>query len=421
MNDRRWCGPALAHLPLLLALGCTHHAAEQPEHLLEPEWGAHEAVWFSYGGTRIDKVLDQVVLALDTTTFIVVVVENDSLAKRTSARFDSLGLLPHRFRIEQIGDTLYPPVVRDAGPIFLRRKDGGLAVLDAAWNYYGDLDSLSGIPAHDLAFQDSFPRAIAGRLGLPVVESGLVIEGGACEMNGRGDLLQVEAVTLQRNPGWSRDSIESELERVLGARRIIWLKEGPADDLWYLRPRIHGDVFNQGTGGHVDEFCRFVNDSTVLLAWPDDDELTDSIAAYTRARMAVNRRILEDAGITVVPVPTPVAEFHPHRVDSTRSYDRRVLLEQYTDVHHGDTIRYIHAASYLNLLITNGRVFVPAYWHEGMPEAMRSKDERVRAIVQQHFPDRTVVQVDPRGINRNGGGIHCWTQQQPRAVVHSER
>lgn len=383
-----------------------------PPCVLPPEWEAHEAVWFTYSGTAPDTVLDQVVLAMDTATLIVCAVSGDSLAKTIIARWNNLGIARHRYRMELLSDSLSGPCVRDAGPIFLRQSDGGLAVLDADWNYYGDHENIVGASAALMAFEDSFPAMLARRMGLSVVHSDLVIEGGACEINGQGDLLQVEAVTLQRNPGWSKDSIVVELKRVFGARRIIWLKEGPADDMWYLEPRIHGRVFNQGTGGHVDEFCRFVNDSTVLLAWPDDDEMKDSVQIITRRRMEVNLKILEGAGLSVVKVPTPVTEFYAHRVDSMRDYDQRVL-SSYPDIHHGDTIQYIPAAGYLNFLITNGRVFAPGYWHAGMDAAVKEKDERVRTILAQYFPDRRIVQVDPRAINWQGGGVHCWTRQQP--------
>ncbi|MBK8583213.1 MAG: agmatine deiminase family protein [Flavobacteriales bacterium] len=90
--------------------------------------------------------------------------------------------------------------VRDMGPIFLRQRDGTLAVLDADWNYYGDHENLVGSSAEMLAQQDSFPTMIARRLWPSVVHSNLVIEGGAVEVNGAGILLQVEAVTMQRNP-----------------------------------------------------------------------------------------------------------------------------------------------------------------------------------------------------------------------------
>lgn len=397
---------------LLLGACAPGGSPKAPPFVLPPEWEAQEAVWFTYTGIALDTVLDRILMDLDTSTLAVCVIDGDSIADRIKARWDSLGIPPTRYRIELAVDSLLSPVVRDAGPIFLRKRDGSLAILDPDWTYYGDTANLAGETPGESAIADTFPMMFARRLGLPLVHSDLVIEGGACEINGRGDLIQAEAVTLRRNPSWSRDSIERELQRVLGARRIIWVKEGPADDMWFLEPRIHGRVFNQGTGGHVDEFCRFVNDSTVLLAWPDDDEMKDSVQIITRRRMEVNLKILEDAGFNVVKVPTPVTEFYAHRVDSMRDYDQRVL-NRYPDIHHGDTIQYIPAASYLNFLVTNGRVFAPGYWHAGMDAAMKEKDERVRAILTQHFPDRRIVQVDPRAINWQGGGVHCWTQQQP--------
>ncbi|MBK9073683.1 MAG: agmatine deiminase family protein [Flavobacteriales bacterium] len=410
--------PLTALLFIPLVFGCSTQEREAREYVLPAEWEPHEAVWFSYYGDVTDTVLDKVVLAMDTATLVVCAVEGDSVARSIALRWDSLGIPRHRYRINLLSDTMPGPTVRDAGPIFLRQRDGTLAVLDPDWNYYGDHANIIESPPAVLAYEDSFPTMIARRLGLPVVRSNMVIEGGAVEVNGAGTLLQVEAVTMQRNPGWSRDSMEHELKRVFGVRSIIWLKEGPADDMWYLEPRIHGNVLNQGTGGHVDEFCRFVNDSTVLLAWPDDADLGDSAQALTRSRMEVNLRILEQfrdhdgRSLNVVKVPTPEVEFHHTLVDTARSYGRW-LLTKYADLSPGDSISYIPAASYLNLLFTNGRVFVPAYWHEGMPVSMKEKDARVRAILQAHFPDRTVVQVDPRAINWQGGGVHCWTQQQP--------
>jgi len=412
--------PLTALLFIPLVFGCSTQEREAREYVLPAEWEPHEAVWFSYYGDVTDTVLDKVVLAMDTATLVVCAVEGDSVARSIALRWDSLGIPRHRYRINLLSDTMPGPTVRDAGPIFLRQRDGTLAVLDPDWNYYGDHANIIESPPAVLAYEDSFPTMIARRLGLPVVRSNMVIEGGAVEVNGAGTLLQVEAVTMQRNPGWSRDSMEHELKRVFGVRSIIWLKAGPADDMWYLEPRIHGNVLNQGTGGHVDEFCRFVNDSTVLLAWPDDADLGDSAQALTRSRMEVNLRILEQfrdhdgRSLNVVKVPTPDVEFHHTVVDTAKSYGRW-LLTKYADLSPGDSIHYIPAASYLNLLVTNGRVFVPAYWHEGLPASMKEKDERVRSILREHFPDRTVVQVDPRAINWQGGGVHCWTQQQPRS------
>jgi len=70
--------------------------------------------------------------------------------------------------------------------------------------------------------------------------------------------------------------------------------------------------------------------------------------------------------------------------------------------------------SYLNFVITNGVVLVPAYWRPGLPERECEKDAAVRDTLQRLLPDRCVVQINPFEVNRIGrGGMHCMTQQQP--------
>jgi agmatine deiminase len=51
-----------------------------------------------------------------------------------------------------------------------------------------------------------------------------------------------------------------------------------------------------------------------------------------------------------------------------------------------------------------------------MPQRERDKDERVRQTLASLFPGRRMVQIDPREVNRIGGGMHCITQQQPRVA-----
>jgi agmatine deiminase len=45
------------------------------------------------------------------------------------------------------------------------------------------------------------------------------------------------------------------------------------------------------------------------------------------------------------------------------------------------------------------------------------RDEIAAGVFRRLFPQRTVTLVDARTIFAGGGGIHCVTQQQPRAVV----
>ncbi|MBK7447195.1 MAG: agmatine deiminase family protein [Ignavibacteria bacterium] len=58
----------------------------------------------------------------------------------------------------------------------------------------------------------------------------MVNEGGAIETNGKGTILQVESVNMQRNPGMTKEEQETELKKILNVNKIIWLKEGAAED-----------------------------------------------------------------------------------------------------------------------------------------------------------------------------------------------
>ena len=46
-------------------------------------------------------------------------------------------------------------------------------------------------------------------------------------------------------------------------------------------------------------------------------------------------------------------------------------------------------------------------------------DIQAREIFEKVFPDREIIQLDAQEIVMGGGGIHCITQQQPKALVIS--
>ncbi|MEI6727969.1 MAG: agmatine deiminase family protein, partial [Actinomycetes bacterium] len=64
------------------------------------------------------------------------------------------------------------------------------------------------------------------------------------------------------------------------------------------------------------------------------------------------------------------------------------------------------AASYLNFLIVNGGVILPAFDDPN--------DAVAKATLEGLFPGRKVVTVPGREIVLGGGNVHCITQQQPR-------
>lgn len=253
---------------------------------------------------------------------------------------------------------------RDHGPIFTRRADGGMQLANWQFNAWGgkfapwDLDN-------------AIPDCIAQSLQLPQLTSQLFLEGGAIEGNGQGLLLTTEAVLLNpnRNPGVSKQEIETELHRMLGTQSVFWLGSG-----------IEGD----DTDGHIDDMVRFVNPEAVVSI----TELDPHSPHYRH--LAENNERLQDLRTTdghrveIVPLPMP---------DPIVAEDWR--LEQLP-------------ASYANFLICNGAVIVPIFMQE-------RNDDRALGILRECFPGKQVIGIDARRLVIEGGAIHCITQQQPRA------
>jgi agmatine deiminase len=257
---------------------------------------------------------------------------------------------------------------------------------------------------------------VARRLGLPTVPSRLVIEGGSIEVNGKGTLILSE-LTRRRNPHLTLKQIEEDLKRTLGQRHVIWLKEGLAEDPQNLQ-RIVENYYAGGTGGHTDDFVRFVNDSTVLLAWVDERERdAHRMNAVNYKRMSENFGILSRARdqdgrpLRIVRVPLPDVQYETRELNA-----RRLTRYQQVDASLviGDTIRQVATASYLNFVVTNGVVLVPTYWRQGQSVSQREKDEKAGRLFESLFPDREIVRVDVLPLNYSGGGMHCLVQQQPR-------
>ena len=79
----------------------------------------------------------------------------------------------------------------------------------------------------------------------------------------------------------TRKEMEAEYKRLMGVKKIIWLKKGVVeDDHTFLGPITTSDGTKAytvvTTNGHIDEFARFVNDSTILLAQVDSKEFRKS-------------------------------------------------------------------------------------------------------------------------------------------------
>jgi agmatine deiminase len=320
--------------------------------------------------------------------------------------------------------------VQDAA-VFALDGHGRIGVVDLKWSghglatwcerrYAGDADQAAACANSVEPERDTLSRTIAAFAGAKVIDTELRLEGGGVEVNGRGAMIANEALLRSRNPDLSRADLQRLLLQLPGVRKVIWLPEGPAEDP-HLRSTITGDYVGWGTGGHTDQFVRFADAHTVLLAWVSDAQAAHPVARLTHERMKRNLEILQRATdadgrpfrIVKVPMPHTLQRAVVLSADADTRYSEQWRAEDFAEAEqrsNGDTVMQVAPASYLNYVVANGVVLVPDYTAHGTPAALQHK---VRQIFERSFPGRRIVFVDSAAGNWYAGGPHCATLSQP--------
>jgi agmatine deiminase len=150
------------------------------------------------------------------------------------------------------------------------------------------------------------------------------------------------------------------------------------------------------TDGHIDNMCCFARPGEVILHWTDDEsdpQYVRSQAAYKVLSEAVDAKGRK-LKIWKLPQPGPLY--------CTEEESAGVVDGSGVPRDAGGRL----AGSYVNFLITNDRIVYPLL----DPKT----DGEAQAILQQIFPEHTVVGVPAREILLGGGNIHCITQQIPK-------
>ena len=369
------------------------------------------------GDSTLSDVQVEMIRAMLPQVFVRLFVVSDSARAHAEQTLRAAGVEPGH--VEYVTHEVPNFWTRDPGPLFL--SDGrSLAVASFRWDEYAYPNEVIDYEGGVFSRRGEIGPFVARMRGLPVVSTDLVAEGGGIEVSG-DVLLTYRETALQRNPGVPLEEIEQEYLRLYGKEKIVWLSRAPLADRVFAGPKL-ANYFGWGANGHIDEYVRFVNDSTVVIAQIDEaDAAADTLAAVDRAILLENLRELQAAtdaqgrpfDIITLPVPGIHHFMRTMTLDEPTKarYPTSVL---YRDFEVGDEVRWMPAMSYLNFFITNGVVLVPSYWREGVPEREQEKDEEVRSTLQRLFPDRRIVQIDPLAVNWWGGGMHCITQQEPR-------
>lgn len=414
-------------IPFLL-MGCNGQSGSADDLVVvrqAAEFEGQQATWISWplidhkAGMSNETVVLEMITALTDAGQQVRIAVPDSAALLRASSTVNRALSATELVSYYVVDH-YEWWIRDTGPAFVETADGGRAVVNFRFNAWGYADA----DDPDVQADAALARNLAEQLGYPVIESQMISEGGNREVNGRGTLMLSAATEENRNPGMSRDEMEAEFARVLGVTNVIWLEEGLyEDDHTFMGPKTLADGSKAYTVvttlGHIDEFARFADESTILLAQIPEEDLDDPVARENHRRMEVNYEILRNATdqdgnpFRIIRVPlnrklvfTMEPGDYVYDLISTLDYlDGSVFPV-------GEPVQVIAAASYLNITITPNVILGQKF---GTPDdpVNTQRDAEVQRIMEEVFPGRTVVMIDPVAVNLGGGGLHCVTLHHP--------
>jgi agmatine deiminase len=250
---------------------------------------------------------------------------------------------------------------RDAGPTFVRDKSGALAIAHIQFNGWGKKQ-----PHRNDA---RIAERVAQRLGLPLLKTGLVGEGGGIEHDGAGTLLAHTSCWVNRNRNSaSQAEIGKRLLSALSGEKMIWA------------PGVKGKDI---TDYHIDALARFVAPGKVLIQLgatidPDDPW---SVSGHETLKILQAATDAKGRKLEIIRLDEPV--------------DIRSSQPDFVP-------------SYVNYYVCNGAVIVSQFGD-------KVADGKARELLQSLYPSRVIEMLNTDPIGDAGGGIHCATQQQPKA------
>lgn len=330
------------------------------------EWAPHRALWLGFpshedlweddlGAARAEVVALACALAGPGEERVRLLVHGDGAEAAARAALGDLS------GVEIVRGLFGDIWLRDTGPMFVQETDGARS-RDLAVAF--DFNGWGG--KYELPHDDEVAEQIAAAAGVPLAKFDFVLEGGALDHDGAGAVLTTGQCLLNpnRNPGWTQTQAEGALAEALGARRVLWLGEGLAND---------------HTDGHVDNLARFVAPGVVACpqASGRDDPNADAYDDAARRLSAMTDG--RGAPLQVMRIPSP----------------GRIELAD------GE----IAPASHMNFIIANGAVVMPVYDEAAGAPAL----DALKGI----FPERKIIGLPSRALLTGGGSFHCISQQEP--------
>lgn len=325
------------------------------DYRLPAEWERQSAVLLAwpFPGGDWDPVLEAVQAEYAAIVETALEFQAVVLLVQPESR-DAHRVLGDRPGLEYVEVSYNDTWCRDFGPVTMVNAGRRLA-LDFHFNGWGGrhearLDNRvnSHLARHELFSEFDFRQSL------------FELEGGAIECDGCGTVLINRHCMRARHPHLEDAEVDFELKAWLNASRLLEID----------MPPMPGD----DTDGHIDTLARFTDPETIVFQTLADDAQT--------------RRLIDQLELL--------------RTPGGQSY-RLIALPRARDIDPG------LAASYVNFILINDAVLVPAFGS--------GADNAALATLAELFPGRAARTVDVATLIGQGGGPHCASMQIPTALA----
>ncbi|QHQ61699.1 agmatine deiminase [Anaerocolumna sedimenticola] len=256
---------------------------------------------------------------------------------------------------------------RDNGPTFIINKENELKGINWKFNAWGEK-----YKPYDL--DDKVAGEVLNHYKVPVLNVPIVLEGGSIHVDGEGTLLTTRQCLLNpnRNPNLSQKEIEQKVKSALNVEKVIWLNQG---------------LFGDETDGHVDNIACFAKPGTVLIQTCKDKNDPNYEITMENLDILKNETDAKGRKLDIMEIPQPPVRYYK---------DIRLTL------------------SYLNFYLVNNGIILPVFGDDA-----KETDQLTYDILKKVFPDRKIVKVDGMPLIKEGGNVHCITQQMPAGIRKS--
>ena len=274
-------------------------------------------------------------------------------------------LLHNDHNIDYIQATVNDIWVRDT--VFLTvENDGKPQLLNFLFNGWGNK-----YPHHeDNALNHKLLTRIPFK-GVSHQDIDFILEGGSVESDGIDTIMTTRQCLLNsnRNKGLTQSDIEQKLSLHLGAKRVLWVDQA----------NLAGD----DTDAHIDTLARFCSATTIAYTSCDDsnDRHYHSLKRMEVQLQAFRTQANQPYELVALPMPKPIFDEDHQRLP----------------------------ANYVNFLIINNAVMVPAY--DDATDAVAV--ERLAAC----FPRHKIIPIPCRPLVYQYGSLHCMTMQFPEKAL----